>query len=345
MKKIESYNERQESLLEYLRIHGERGIADLAEFIAGRFSGKNTRVTVGRDIALLVEEGMLVKKGKGRATVYSLKADLDEYFSVDQDKRKLRSEYFNFAIWEELGDLFRADEIAELDRLNRQYRKNRAALSPILIQKELERLTIEFSWKSSKIEGNTYTLLDTERLIREQIEAKGKKHEEAVMILNHKKALDFVFKDAAYFRTVNITKMEELHRLLTGGLEVQSGIRRNRVGITGTNYRPLDNEHQIRESLERLAVFINNLPAPVAKAMATVLMISYIQPFEDGNKRTARLLGNALLLAHDYCALSYRSVDEDEYRKGVLLFYEQQDFSRFKRLFMEQFRQAATGYF
>jgi Fic family protein len=74
-------------------------------------------------------------------------------------------------------------------------------------------------------------------------------------------------------------------------------------------------------------------------------MIAYIQPFKDGNKRTSRLLGNAILMAHDICPLSYRSVDEAEYKKAVILFYEQNNISYFKKLFIEQFEFAVQNYF
>ena len=73
-------------------------------------------------------------------------------------------------------------------------------------------------------------------------------------------------------------------------------------------------------------------------------MIAYIQPFEDGNKRISRILGNALLLANDYCPLSYRSVDEVEYKKAIILFYEQNNASYFKQLFIEQFKQAVNNF-
>jgi Fic family protein len=74
-------------------------------------------------------------------------------------------------------------------------------------------------------------------------------------------------------------------------------------------------------------------------------MISYIQPFEDGNKRTARILGNALLFAFDYCPLSYRSADEVIYKKAMLLFYEQNNWLHFKKLFTQQFTEAVEKYF
>lgn len=83
----------------------------------------------------------------------------------------------------------------------------------------------------------------------------------------------------------------------------------------------------------------------IEKALLAVLMISYIQPFEDGNKLTSRILGNAILLAEDFCPLSYRSVDEVEYKKGIILFYEQNNISYFKQLFLGQFRLAVSKYF
>lgn len=76
-----------------------------------------------------------------------------------------------------------------------------------------------------------------------------------------------------------------------------------------------------------------------------VLMLSYIQPFEDGNKRTARITANAILLAHDYCLLSYSSVDETEYKKAMVLFYEQNSALYFKELFLNQYKQAINNYF
>jgi Fic family protein len=195
------------------------------------------------------------------------------------------------------------------------------------------------------MEGNTYTLLDTEELIKAGREATGKTHDEALMILNHKVALDFIFDNPSYFKELTVSKIEDLHRLLVGSLDVAFGIRKRRVAITGTNYHPLDNDFQIREALEQLIIAVGKTENPVEKALMVVLMISYIQPFEDGNKRAARILGNALLLANDYCPLSYRNIDETEYKKGILLFYEQNSAYSFKRIFIDQFNFAVDKYF
>ena len=188
-------------------------------------------------------------------------------------------------------------------------------------------------------------MLDTERLLKENIPAKGKTAEETQMVINHKKALDYVLEDPAYYRELTVAKIEEIHTVLTSGLNVAKGIRSGMVGIVGTNYRPLDNKFQIQEALEQLVVLVNQTKNTIEKALLAVLMISYIQPFEDGNKRTSRILGNAILLADDFCPLSYRSVDEVEYKKGIILFYEQNNISYFKQLFLEQFRFAVSKYF
>jgi Fic family protein len=350
-------NYRQNKIFEFIKVHPNTNSADIIAYI-GRsmpLRDKNgsrnpvllnaARPTILRDIETLLNEGKIIRTGAGRATRYSAAIDIDDYFDIDPDKRKLKSEKFNFAVWDEMQNLFSVRELSELDKLNEQYRRDKAAMSSMLLKKEFERLTIEFAWKSSKIEGNTYTLLDTERLIKEHIAAEDKDKRDAIMILNHKAALDFIFSKPDFFKKMSIAKIEQIHKLLTGGLDVESGIRERGVGIIGTNYRPLDNKFQIRESLEKLAELINSLSHPLEKALAAVLMISYIQPFEDGNKRTARTIGNALLLAFDYCPLSYRSANEIEYKKGIILFYEQNDFKYFKSIFAGQFTDAIKKYF
>lgn len=335
--------ERQNKILEYVKRQEQTASADIAEHIAG-LGFKCSKLTILRDLDKLIAENKIIKAGRARATVYQPAIDIEEYFAREQDKRKIR-ETFNFEIWDRIETIFEPQELREIAVINRQYRQNRDSLSPTLLKKEFERLTVELSWKSSRIEGNTYSLLDTERLIKEKEEAAGKERDEAVMILNHKKAMDFILSGPEYFKTLTLAKLMELHELLMTGLNINTGLRNGRVGITGTNYRPLDVPSQIKEAVLKLIDTINGRGDPFEKAVSAVLMLSYIQPFEDGNKRTGRILGNALLLAHDYCPLSYRSADEAGYKKAVVLFYEQNDFTHFKKLFTEQFKEAVKKYF
>ena len=209
----------------------------------------------------------------------------------------------------------------------------------------MERVTIELSWKSSKIEGNTYTLLDTESLIKEHKEAVGHTKEEAAMILNHKKALDHILGSKNKLKALSLRAIEDVHRLLVDGLNVNFGLRSRAVGITGIAYRPLDNKHQITEAMEKAVMEINKWEDAWSKALAALLLIAYIQPFEDGNKRASRLLANAGLLAHDVCPLSFRSIDETEYKKALTVFYELNNAALMKKLFVEQWRFAVRNYF
>jgi len=140
-------------------------------------------------------------------------------------------------------------------------------------------------------------------------------------------------------------KIESVHNLIIDGLNIESGLRKNPVRITGTQYLPMNNQHQIREAMEKTIQAVNKLPDYFSKTVFIMVMISYIQPFADGNKRTSRLLGNALLMADNICPLSFKSINETEYKKSVILFYEQNNLRMFKELFVEQFKFAVENYF
>ncbi len=346
------FNKRQEAILKFITQQKNTNRQKIQEYVSQLFD-KTSKITLLRDLDLLQEEGLIIKSGNARATEYHPAIvsplfetiDIDAYFDVDPDSRILKSQKFNFEIWAQLTNLLTEKEKQEFQSLNEKYLANKAKLSPTILRKELERLTIELAWKSSKIEGNTYTLLDTERLLKDNVSAAGKSKAETQMVLNHKKALDYLIDRPEHYKELSLSKIEDIHRLLVEGLDVSLGVRTNVVGIVGTNYKPLDNAFQIKESLRELIRVINQTENPLEKALIAVLMIAYIQPFEDGNKRTSRILGNALLLASDYCPLSYRSVDEIEYKKAIILFYEQNNASYFKQLFLEQFRQAVEKYF
>lgn len=157
-------------------------------------------------------------------------------------------------------------------------------------RKEMERLGIDLSWKSSQIEGNTYSLLETERLLRESKTANGKTKEEAVMLLNHKDALRFILDNPDYLQKLSVSHIEDIHQLLTKELSVDKGIRHRRVGITGTNYHPLDNEFQIREALYDTCDLINGKENIFEKALLTLVLLSYIQAFTEGIEGTGTFI-------------------------------------------------------
>jgi Fic family protein len=271
--------------------------------------------------------------------------DVEKYFERTADERETVSEQFNFDVFKTLEHLFGRTELDELNKLNNEYRKRVEKMSQASLSKEFERLTIELSWKSSRIEGNTYSLIDTEILIKDKKEARGHKKEEAIMIWDHKTAFDYILDKRNNFKEISISKIENIQKLLVEDLGVGFGIRKRPVGIIGTRYLPLDNEYQIREAMESMVKLVNETRDPFSKAVLSAALISYIQPFEDGNKRTARIVADAILLAYNICPLSYRSIDESEYKKSVILFYEQNNIRFFKELFIGQFKFAVKNYF
>ncbi len=341
----------EEIILNQLAERGELGRAELAEALPEPVSD----ATLKRTLQRLVQEGKLETTGRARATRYRLSAagvlfgtvDLDAYFDVAPDERAARTGYNFDLIEHQLPQvaLFSERERATLLSLQAEFERHLAEMTPAGKQRELTRLGIDLSWKSSQIEGNTYTLLETERLLREREEAEGKTREEAIMLLNHKAALDFIARHTDYLQELSVAHIEDIHSLLVQDLHVGRNIRRRRAGIIGTVYRPLDNEFQIREALEAACRLVNGTTCVFSKALLTLVLLSYIQAFEDGNERVARIAANAVLMAHGYCPLSYRSVNALDYKKAMLLFYERNNISAIKDIFMGQYAFAVNTYF
>ena len=273
--------------------------------------------------------------------------DLATYFDKDIDEREVQ-ESFNFDLIRDVlpkVEIFTKEEIEALNAAQMKFEKNTEGMTELEYRKEMERLGVDLSWKSSQIEGNTYSLLETERLLKDKQTASGKTKEEAIMLLNHKDALDFVLDVPDYLKELSVRRIEDIHSILTKELEVDRNIRHRRVGITGTNYRPLDNEFLIREALEDTCTLVNGKDNVFEKALLTLVLLSYIQAFVDGNKRTARITSNAILIANGYCPISFRTVDSIDYKKAMLIFYEQNNIAAFKKIFIEQFLFAVKTYF
>lgn len=318
-------------------------------------SSKISYATVKRILPKLINEGLLTKKGQGKSTKYSISLsyeiltpiDVEKYYEKEIDERDIKQS-FNFNLINETlkeCSLFTANELDQLDLLQKKFTKNVSQLSDIEYKKEFERLAIDLSWKSSQIEGNTYSLLETERLLKEKETAAGKSKEEATMLLNHKEAIDFIIVSPDYLIPLSVKKVEDIHSILIKELGVEKNFRKGRVGISGTNYRPLDNEFQILEALSNMCELVNSKENTFEKALLLLVLISYIQPFVDGNKRTARIVSNAILMSNKFCPISFRTVDSVEYKKAMLLFYEQNNISSFKIIFIDQFEFAVNTYF
>lgn len=309
-------------------------------------------VTVKRALTILAKAGFLSVAGIGPSTAYALSTigklatpvDTRQYCNIEPDRRYGFTRFNVDLLHDVPSELFSDDELAKLTLATKEYVRRTKHLSPTIAKKEMERLVIELSWKSSRIEGNTYTLLDTEKLILEQREAPDHSRQEAQMILNHKDAFALIHNHAKDFRKLTKSNLEHLHATLVRGLNVGSGLRKAPVGVLGSRYQPLDNVHQITDAIQALSASVTRMESPYAKALLALVGISYIQPFEDGNKRTSRLMANALLLAHGCAPLSYRSVDETAYRDATIVFYELNAIVPLKNIFVEQYDFAARNY-
>lgn len=310
--------------------------------------------TVKRSLAQLSSNNLLFAKGQGKGTKYFVSPayellqpfDIEKYYQKEIDERIIKTD-FNFAVFEILSDnnILNERELLKLTNLQNQFTNNISQLTEAEYKKELERLAIDLSWKSSQIEGNTYSLLETERLLKDKETAAGKTKEEAIMLLNHKDAIDFIVENSDYLIPLTISKIEDIHSILIKDLGIDKNLRKRRVGISGTNYRPLDNEFQILDALNKTSEIVNKKENIFEKALLTLVLISYIQPFMDGNKRTARIVSNAILMNYKHCPISFRTVDSVDYKKAMLLFYEQNNISGFKDIFINQFEFAVNTYF
>lgn len=344
-------NSREESIIDYL----SKSPSVSSKEIYDNCSLEVSYATLKRILLKLIDEQIIESIGQGKGTKYVISksyillapVNIESYYNKEIDERSIKDSFNSNVITDVLksAKLFTNKETELLNKLQEQYLKNVGELSEFECNQELERLAIDLSWKSSQIEGNTYSLLETERLLKEKETASGKTKDEAAMLLNHKDAIDFIIETPDYLEPLSISKIEDIHSILIKELNVERNLRTRRVGISGTNYRPLDNEFLIRDALDSTCNLINTKKDVFEKALLTLVLISYIQPFMDGNKRTARIVSNAILMNNNHCPLSFRTVDSIDYKKAMLLFYEQNNISEFKKIFIEQFEFAVKTYF
>jgi len=312
-----------------------------------------TERTLQRDLNELIEQEFVERKGEARAVSYdvtnagkvnvSLSGDLLEVLFANEDRRPLAYDFDRLDVLS-TQPLFSAQEAKQLNEYDTVFKEKLKNAPVDIIRRERERITIELSWKSSQFEGNTYSLLETETLLKEGIPARGKTQEETVMVINHKKALDFSEEHKDIFaNSLQVQTVVELHKLLAEGL-FDYGFRERLVGITGSAYKPLENKFQLEDELRRLCEVINSKQSVYEKALLAFTYVCYLQPFNDGNKRTGRILANAILYANDSFPLSLRAVDVNTYKLAILAFYELGILGNAKKAFIDQAKFAAENY-
>ena len=211
----------------------------------------------------------------------------------------------------------------------------------------LDRMLIDLSWNSSRLEGNTYSLLDTKRLIERGEEAENHDPRETQMILNHKQAIEFL-TDAPDEVGLDKRTILNLHALLADNLLPDpSGVGRLRarpVGIGGSAYRPLGVPALIEECFERLLAIVRAIDDPFEQALYCLVQVPYLQAFDDVNKRVSRLAANIPLIRHNLSPLSFLDVPRDYYTDAMLLIYEQNEVGLMKELFIWAYGRSAVRY-
>jgi len=295
----------------------------------------NTTRSTQRALETLHAHNLVLKSGPSNNPKYAPSYQNILLNSIDtkmlEDEKRPSSTY-RYALLDYL-EMTSKDTLDELLNLPKRDIKD-------LGKKELEHLTIELSWKSSALEGNTYSLLDTELLLKEGLRAKEKTDFETQMILNHKEAIDFIRENPELFKEeICSQSVIELHKIIGKNIGIKSGVRKRTVHISSSNYQPETDPHKLKESLDRTLGIINNHNNPFIKSLLALALIPYLQHFEDGNKRTGRLMSNAILISYLGYGYSLRNVDAKDLALAYLSFYEINNLEPLYKIFINEINQ------
>ena len=212
----------------------------------------------------------------------------------------------------------------------------------------LNRFLIDLSWASSRLEGNTYSRLDTERLIQFGQEAEGKDAKETQMILNHKAAIELLVEDNVDDIGINRFTLLNLHALLSENLmadpEGSGRLRRRPVDISGSVYTPIAIPQVIDECFSQILMKAGSIGDPFERALFLMVQLPYLQPFEDVNKRVSRLAANIPLIRADLCPLSFVDVPERAYIAGNLGVYEMTRIELLREVFVWAYERSCQRY-
>ena len=211
----------------------------------------------------------------------------------------------------------------------------------------LNRLLVDLSWASSKLEGNTYSRLDTQNLIEFGQVAQGKDAQETQMILNHKAAIEMLIEDVDQVGFDTFT-FQNLHAVLSQNLmreEAACGrLRRRPVEISGTVFHPLAMPQVLEDCFRLLLEKADAITDPFEQSFFLMVQLPYLQPFEDVNKRVSRLAANLPLIKHNLCPLSFIDVPEKAYIEGTLGVYELNQIELLRDVFVWAYERSCQRY-
>ncbi len=342
--------------------------------------------TIQRRLKSLVEDGLIIAEGEKRGRKYYLEKDSYAKSGIDsgKDKEQALNQEVELEANHSEHPIFSSESLSLLSYLNtpvygriktsyqvgliESYIPNETQYVPNSVRDVLykagkrfdktlaagtyakqigQRLLIDLSYHSSRLEGNTYSKLDTQKLIENGLTAEGKVQEETVMIMNHKEAILFLVENAedmllSPFIITNIHNL--LSRDLLKNPDACGKVRQLEVNIGNSSYLPLNNPHQLVEYLALLLRKAEQIIDPFEQSFFLLIHISYLQAFEDVNKRTARLTCNIPFIKGNLCPLSFIDVPQEDYFKALLYFYEKNDFLPALELFQWAYVKSCEQY-
>lgn len=333
-----------QTLLDYIGAHSGVSREDIRKQVAPTAS----QATVWRALKRLAHEGKVEASGKGRATRYRLAGAAAVRLHLQTPYNRRRPVGYK----REFIDRYVPDKTPYLSETDRQRLREAGGFAPALpletySRRILERLLIDLSWASSRLEGNTYDILETERLIRFGEEASGKNRKETVMLLNHKEAIQYLVE---HLEDITISRSEALniHALLADGLLVDpmmgGRLRHGPVGIAVSSYRPLDNPFVIEEEFDILLHKAATITDPFEQSFFVLVHIPYLQAFHDVNKRTSRIVANIPLLKAGLAPMSFLAMDDGAYVAGLLGVYELNNVSLLRDAYIDAYLASAENY-
>lgn len=321
------------------------------------------RRTLQRWLNELIKQGQLHRHGQGRAITYGPSQDLGqpeglialspEAKQIERHVRQPLALRTPVGYSQDFLNRYRPNETHYLsqntrDELHSQGRAVSSSEPAGTYARQLaHRLLIDLSWNSSRLEGNTYSLLETERLISVGEAASGKNALDAQMILNHKGAIEFLIDSAAEIGFNRYTLLN-LHALLSDNLledPTASGrLRSIAVGIGQTTFLPLEGPQRIQACFDQVLQIAAAIKDPFEQAFFSMVHLPYLQPFEDVNKRVSRLAANIPLIQNNLCPLSFVDVAQSTYISAMLGIYELNQVDLLRDVFVWAYKRSCARY-
>jgi hypothetical protein len=358
---VMSLRDNKMAVLRQLGLESEPiGLPELMLRLGEEYKERSLR----RWLDLLVKEGAVKKIGQKRGTKYIAAGRSEE---ANGDVSSCYSSASLKAIEVVKRPLFERQPIAYADGWFDSYQPNSSYYLPEALRRQLlasgerangqdpagtyahqifNRLIIDLSYNSSRLEGNTYSLLDTERLLLHGDTAKGKLNEEKAMILNHKEAIRYLVDNASKIE-VSRNVICTLHYLLSDGLVEPSEagkVRKHGVRIGGSTYIPFEDSKRLDEQLEKIARKAAPIRDPYEQSIFLLVHISYLQAFADVNKRTARLSANISLIKGNLVPAAFSDVLVEDYMSAMIAVYELQDVRPVVDLYVYSYLRTCAAY-